>query len=95
MSVVRVAAPLIVYFAVIFTTTFLVALRVMKWDYEMAVTQAFTAGSNNFELAIAVAVSSYGSNSRQAVATTVGVLVEVPVMVALVYLVRFGRGRWW
>ncbi|KAH8916967.1 arsenical-resistance protein ACR3, partial [Atractiella rhizophila] len=92
-SIVRVASPLLVYFASIFFATLAACLKIMKWNYDLAITQSFTASSNNFELAIAVAISTYGPSSKQAVATTVGVLVEVPVMVALVYGVRFIRGR--
>jgi ACR3 family arsenite transporter len=93
-SIVRVAAPLLVYFACIFFATLATCLKLMKWNYGMSITQSFTAGSNNFELAIAVAISTFGANSKQAVATTVGVLVEVPVMVALVYGVRFIRNKY-
>ncbi|KAK3937061.1 sodium bile acid symporter family-domain-containing protein [Diplogelasinospora grovesii] len=94
-SVVRVAAPLIVYFAVIFFTT-LVACHKLGFRYEFSVTQSFTAASNNFELAIAVAVASFGANSDQALAATVGPLIEVPVLLALVYVVRwYARRRGW
>lgn len=87
-SVVRVAAPLIVYFVVIFTATLLVTHK-LGFGYKLAATQSFTAASNNFELAIAVAVATYGPNSDQALASTVGPLIEVPVLLGLVYLVRW------
>lgn len=94
-SVVRVAAPLIVYFAIIFFATLYVTYR-LGFGYKLACTQSFTAASNNFELAIAVAVATYGANSDQALASTVGPLIEVPVLLALVYVVRFiGKRRGW
>ena len=91
-SVVRVAAPLVVYFAVIFFATLFVARR-MGFRYSFAVTQSFTAASNNFELAIAVAIAAYGPKSDQALAATVGPLIEVPVLLGLVYGVRWFAGR--
>lgn len=94
-SVVRVAAPLVVYFGVIFFATLLVARR-MGFRYGYAVTQSFTAASNNFELAIAVAVAAYGPMSDQALAATVGPLIEVPVLLGLVYGVKwFAKRRGW
>jgi ACR3 family arsenite transporter len=94
-SVVRVAAPLVIYFAVIFFLTLLVTYR-LGFGYELAATQSFTAASNNFELAIAVAVATYGANSDQALASTVGPLIEVPVLLGLVYVVKWiGKRRAW
>lgn len=94
-SVVRVAAPLIVYFAIIFFLTLLVTHR-LGFGYKLAATQSFTAASNNFELAIAVAVATYGANSDQALASTVGPLIEVPVLLGLVYVVKWiGKRREW
>ncbi|KAM0709327.1 hypothetical protein Q7P35_003365 [Cladosporium inversicolor] len=81
-SVVRVAAPLIVYFVAIFSVTLLVSHR-LGFGYKLSATQSFTAASNNFELAIAVAVATYGPDSDQALASTVGPLVEVPVLLGL------------
>ena len=92
-SVVRVAAPLIVYFMLIFFLTLLVTKR-LGFGYKLAATQSFTAASNNFELAIAVAVAVFGSESDEALATTVGPLIEVPVLLGLVHLVRWLGGRW-
>lgn len=94
-SVVRVAAPLIVYFVIIFTATLLVTHK-LGFGYKLSATQSFTAASNNFELAIAVAVATYGPNSDQALASTVGPLIEVPVLLGLVYAVRwFANKRGW
>jgi len=92
-SVVRVAAPLIVYFIVIFFLTLVVTKR-LGFGYKLAATQSFTAASNNFELAIAVAVATFGANSDEALAATVGPLIEVPVLIALVYVVKWIAKRW-
>lgn len=94
-SVVRVAAPLVVYFAVIFCATALVTYR-LGFGYRLAATQSFTAASNNFELAIAVAVATFGANSDEALAATVGPLIEVPVLISLVYVMKWigKRLRW-
>ncbi|KAL8859889.1 MAG: hypothetical protein Q9178_003722 [Gyalolechia marmorata] len=94
-SVVRVAAPLIVYFLVVFFVTLLVTYR-LGFGYKLSATQSFTAASNNFELAIAVAVATFGADSDQALAATVGPLIEVPVLLGLVYAVRWiARRRGW
>ena len=94
-SVVRVAAPLVVYFFVIFSFTLWITHR-LGFGYKLAATQSFTAASNNFELAIAVATATYGANSDQALASTVGPLIEVPVLLGLVYVVRWvGNRRQW
>ncbi|KAH7118535.1 sodium bile acid symporter family-domain-containing protein [Dactylonectria estremocensis] len=92
-SVVRVAAPLIVYFVIIFFATLLIA-RQMGFGYQLSTTQSFTAASNNFELAIAVAITTFGPSSDQALASTVGPLVEVPVLLGLVYVLRWVSNRW-
>lgn len=94
-SVVRVAAPLIVYFGIVFFLTLLVTHK-LGFGYKLAATQSFTAASNNFELAIAVAVATFGADSDQALAATVGPLIEVPVLLALVYVVKWiGKRRNW
>lgn len=94
-SVVRVAAPLVVYFAVIFSLTLYITRR-MGFGYRVSCTQSFTAASNNFELAIAVAVATYGADSDQALAATVGPLIEVPVLLGLVYVVKwYGKRTHW
>lgn len=92
-SVVRVAVPLSVYFVVIFFATIAIT-RKLGIGYQLSVTQSLTAASNNFELAIAVAVATFGPNSQEALATTVGPLIEVPVLIALVYVVRWLAVRW-
>jgi len=94
-SVIRVAAPMIVYFVAMFVVTLLVTHRV-GFGYELSCTQSFTAASNNFELAIAVAIATFGVDSDQALAATVGPLVEVPVLLGLVYIVKWiGNRRQW
>ncbi|KAI9826198.1 MAG: hypothetical protein M1826_006713 [Phylliscum demangeonii] len=94
-SVARVAAPLLCYFVVVFFATLALAHR-LRFGYRLATTQSFTAASNNFELAIAVAVVAYGPDSDQALAATVGPLIEVPVLLGLVYVVRWiGKRRRW
>lgn len=91
-SVVRVAAPLVVYFGIVFFFTLFVTHR-LGFGYKLSATQSFTAASNNFELAIAVAVATFGAESDQALASTVGPLIEVPVLLGLVYVVREIGGR--
>ncbi|KAL7660863.1 arsenicals resistance [Aspergillus niger] len=94
-SVIRVAAPLVVYFAVIFGVTLAVTRR-CGFGYRLSCTQSFTAASNNFELAIAVAIATFGVDSDQALAATVGPLIEVPVLLGLVYVVKWvaRRQKW-
>ena len=92
-SVLRVCAPLVVYFAIVFTFTVLLCKR-FGFGYRVSCTQSFTAASNNFELAIAVVVAVYGAGSNQALASTVGPLIEVPVLVALVYVMKWLKKRW-
>jgi arsenite transporter len=91
--VLRVSAPLIVYFAIVFLTTLFIC-RSLKFNYPLTSVQSFTAASNNFELAIAVAIATFGANSNQALAATVGPLIEVPVLLSLVYLMKYLRKRW-
>lgn len=84
-DVARIAAPLLIYFAVMWGGGYLLGAA-LGLGYERTTTLAFTAAGNNFELAIAVAIATYGATSGQALAGVVGPLIEVPVLVALVYV---------
>jgi ACR3 family arsenite transporter len=89
-DVARIAVPLLAYFLIMWSSTFLLGMR-MRLPYESNAAAAFTAAGNNFELAIAVAIGVFGVSSGQALAGVVGPLIEVPVLVGLVYVALWAQ----
>lgn len=94
LDVARVAVPLLVYFGLMWTSSFALGYR-LRFPYDRNASVAFTATGNNFELAIAVSIAVFGVTSGQALAGTIGPLIEVPALVALVYVALWAKRRFY
>jgi ACR3 family arsenite transporter len=93
LAAIRIAVPLAIYFVIMFIVSFMMG-KTIGADYGKTTAAAFTAASNNFELAIAVAIAAFGLGSPVAFATVIGPLVEVPVLISLVTVAFWFRGKW-
>ena len=92
-DILRIALPMIIYFGLMFSIAFFVS-KALGFTYEETTAISFTAAGNNFELAIAVAVGVFGISSGEALTGVIGPLIEVPVLIALVYVALWLRDRY-
>ena len=93
MDVIRIAIPMVIYFVIVFCMLFFICYK-MGFDYKKTVSISMIASSNNFELAIAVAVGVFGIESQEAFTAVIGPLIEVPVMIALVNIALYWKRKY-